>query len=95
MKVTIKVFMQGDFALILTKLDQIMTTQTEAAIELNAVAEQVTKIGSETSTLLVKIQELTQAIENAGQDITPEVQQALDAVKAQVQIVDDLVPDQP
>ena len=93
MKIKINVFIQGDFSEVLSKLEKIMTTQVEGVVEIQAVKEQVTKIGTETSTLLTKIEELTQAIENAGKDLSPEVQQALDDLKAQAQIVDDLVPD--
>jgi len=93
MKIIINVFTQGDFSSILTKLDEIMTTQTEAAVEIAEVTAKVTKIGTETSTLLAKIQELIDQINNAGQDISPEVQQAITDLQAQAQIVDDLVPD--
>jgi len=93
MKIIINVFTQGDFSSILTKLDEIMTTQTEAAVEIAEVTAKVAKIGTETSTLLAKIQELIDQINNAGQDISPEVQQAITDLQAQAQIVDDLVPD--
>ena len=71
---------------------KIMTTQAELATEMAAVQAQLVKIGEETSSLLLNIIELTALVE-AGGNITPELQAAVDAVKAQAQVVDDLVPD--
>lgn len=93
MKIIINVYPSGDFSSVLSKLDEIMTTQVEAAVEIAEVTAKVTKIGTETSTLLAKIQELIDQINNAGQDISPEVQQAITDLQVQAQIVDDLVPD--
>jgi uncharacterized protein YoxC len=72
----------------------LMSTQADHAAALKAVAEQVDKIGSETRALLGKVDELTTALNNAGQT-TPEVDAALAALQAQVAVVDDLVPDAP
>lgn len=73
------------------KVDMIMATQAELAQELTTVKDQVQKIGTETSTLIERITELEQAIANGP--TTPEVDAALAALKAQVQVVDELVPD--
>ena len=67
-------------------------TQAELAAELTAVKEQVTKIGSETSALKQNVSDLEVALGNQT-NVSPEVQAAFDALKAQVQTVDDLVPD--
>jgi hypothetical protein len=70
-----------------------MATQAEVVIQLQAVTQQVVKIGAETSALLVKIDELLAQLANVP--ATPELTAALDALKAQAQVVDDLVPDSP
>lgn len=69
-----------------------MTTQAELAVELAALTDQVTKVGDETRTLITKIADLTAALEMAGR-VSPEVDAAVVALKAQVKVVDDLVPD--
>lgn len=69
-----------------------MTTQAELAVELAALTDQVTKVGDETRTLIAKIADLTAALEMAGR-VSPEVDAAVVALKAQVKVVDDLVPD--
>ena len=79
--------------LIQDRLDTLMATQAELATSLAEVTAKVTKIGTETQTLLVKIQELTDAI--AAGTTTAEVDAALAALQAQVAIVDDLVADAP
>ena len=71
-----------------------MATQAELAQQLTALGVQLGKIGSESSATLAKVSALEEALANAG-NVTPELQAAFDAVKAQVQLVDDLVPDQP
>lgn len=72
--------------------EQIMATQEQLAADLAAVTANVSKIGDETRTLLSKIDDLTAAVAAAG-NTTPEVDAALAALKAQVAVVDDLVPD--
>lgn len=79
---------------ILNRLDRIMTTQAEHALELAAVAAGVAKIGTETQSLIAKIADLEAAVEQAG-NVTPEVEAAMVALKAQVVVVDDLVKDAP
>lgn len=71
---------------------KIMATQQELAAQLNQVATQVQKIGTETSTLVQKVADLEEAIGNQN-DVSPELQSAFDALKSQVQTVDDLVVD--
>lgn len=73
---------------------KIMATQAELAAQLNDLGVELGKIGTETQTLLDKIEELGKIIA-AGGDVTPELQAAFDAVKSQAQAVDDKVPDAP
>ena len=75
------------------KVVKIMGTQEELRIQIEALTTQVAKIATETQTLLTRIEELL-AIINAG-TVTPELQAAVDALVAQVAIVDELVPDAP
>lgn len=65
----------------------------ELASGLATVSAQVTKIGTESTTTLQKVTDLEAALGNQGSEVSPEVQAAFDALKAQVQIVDDLVAD--
>lgn len=74
--------------------EEIMTTQVELAADLATVVTEVQKIGAETQTLIGKVTEL-EAVIAAGGPVTPEVAAALQAVKDQLKIVDDLVPDAP
>lgn len=79
-------------------METIMTTQAELVTKVTALTEQVTKIGLETSNLqdsVAALQEQLAAAGGAGGTITPELQAAVDALAAQVQLVDDLVPDTP
>ena len=73
------------------KVECLMATQAELANELLNLGVQVQKIGTETATLKQKIADLEVAINNAP--VSAEVQAAFDALKAQVQAVDDSVPD--
>ena len=70
----------------------IMATQAELASDLATVTGQITKIGTETRSLLDKVVALQEALSAAG-STTPEVDSALVALKAQVVVVDGLVPD--
>lgn len=72
-------------------LERIMSTQAELAAKLNDLTTAVTKIGTETTSLLQKVQDLTDALANSP--TTPEVDAALSALQAQAKVVDDLVPD--
>ena len=79
---------------IILGIKKIMSTQAEAVLALTAINEQLAKIGQETSATLAKVAEL-QALIDAGATVTPELQAAIDAVKASAQKVDELVPDAP
>lgn len=73
--------------------DQLMATK-EAFIEaLNSLGASVDKIGTETRALKEKVQELEDALNNAGGQIPADVMAAFQAVKDKVTAVDDLVPD--
>lgn len=70
----------------------LMATQSEVAQTLTDLTAQVAKIGDETRTLLDRIADLQEAVDNAG-SVDPAVLDALAALQAQVTVVDDLVPD--
>lgn len=90
---------------LLGELSKIMATEKEIAAELLSVkaklessTAKITKIGTETDSLLTKIQALQDTID-AG-TVSPELQAAFDAVKTQADTlestatgVDDKVPD--
>jgi septal ring factor EnvC (AmiA/AmiB activator) len=82
------------FALLLLLISnlKIIMTQEELKAELENVTAKVAKIGTETQSLLSKITDLEAAIVNAG-NVLPEVQAALESLKAQADVVDGLVPD--
>lgn len=71
-----------------------MSTIAEATAQITALTTQVQKVGEETRALLQKIADLTAIIE-AGNTTGPEFDAALAALKAQVEVVDGLVPDVP
>lgn len=73
------------------RVESIMATQAELVEQVKAIGDKLTKIGGETSTLLTKVEELKALALNAS----PELQAAVEAVAAQAQVVDDLVPDAP
>ena len=69
---------------------------TQATTELTTLTAQVAKIGTETSSLLQKVDDLTAVIDAGGAtNTTPEFDAALAALKAQASVVDGLVPDEP
>jgi septal ring factor EnvC (AmiA/AmiB activator) len=74
------------------RLSTIMASQDQHAADIAAVTAKVDKIGGETRTLLIKVAELTDALAAAG-NTSVEVDAALQALKDQVAVVDDLVPD--
>ena len=76
------------------KLDKIMSTQTELAAQVQAISAQVSKIGEESKVTLQKVIDLETALANQD-NVSPELQAAVDALKKQVQVVDDLVADAP
>lgn len=73
------------------KQTKIMSTQLEISQELTVLTATVTKIGEESKTTLQKVTSLE--AELAKGEVTPELQAAFDALKVQVVVVDDLVPD--
>jgi uncharacterized protein YoxC len=77
---------------VINALRKIMSTQAELALALDSIKVQVAKIGAETQALQAKLAELVAALAAAG-NTSPEVDAALEALKAQVQVVDDLVVD--
>ncbi len=77
---------------ILSHLHTIMSTQQELATQLRTVTAQLNKISTESTATLNKVTEL-QAIIDGGAPISDELQTAFDELKAQIQRVDDLVPD--
>lgn len=77
---------------ILSRLDIIMTTVQELAPQIDALTAQVAKIGTETRSLITKVQDLTDAL--ASTPVPAEVEAALLALGEQVAVVDALVPDE-
>ncbi len=90
--VRIEKFLVETFEHIHKEVRNIMATQAELAADLQAVTDQVTKIGTETTATLQKVTDLEAALA-AGGGTTPEVDAAMAALKAQVKVVDDLVAD--
>jgi hypothetical protein len=84
-----------EFHLLNIKIEKLMSTQAELAQEIGAVTEQVAKIGTETKATLQKVSELETALANSSNGVDPAVATAFAALKAQVQVVDDLIPDAP
>lgn len=71
-----------------------MAGQTELVTSLQTLTTQVAKIGTETAALQKTVADLETALGNQD-NVSPELQSAFDALKVQVQTVDDLVPDAP
>jgi hypothetical protein len=71
----------------------IMAKQQEATDRLNALATQIDKLGTETSSLVTKVGEL-QAAAAAG-DVPDNVMGLINSLADHVQRVDDMVPDAP
>ena len=72
---------------------KIMATQAELASQVTALTNQVAKVGTEIATLQQRIADLEVIISTAP--VSTELQAAFDALKAQVQVVDDANPDAP
>lgn len=85
-------FIEKHFHSLNIKIDKIMADQKAMAEDMNAVTAQLQKIGNESAKSLEKIAELQAAID-AQPNVTPELQTAFDNLKAQVKLVDDMVPD--
>ena len=77
--------------IILNAQELFMANQAQIAAGLVAASAALTKIGQETSTTLQKVAALEEQIANGN--VSPELQTAFDDLKAQLQRVDDLVPD--
>lgn len=76
-----------------SKLDIMGANTDKALADLQEINTKLTKISTESSTLLQKVTDLENAAANA--DTPQSVLDAIAAVKAQAQAVDDLVPDAP
>lgn len=72
------------------KIDMSLADITQGIVNLTT---QVQKIGTETDTLIQKVSDLETVIASMGDAVPPELQAAFDALKAQVQVVDDKVAD--
>jgi hypothetical protein len=100
MKIDVHIHFPTDFEVrgliqqLVTQGHTIMATQNELAADLATVKAAVAKIGSETTTTLQKVADLEAALA-AGGMTSPAVDAALADLKAQVQAVDDLIPDAP
>lgn len=70
----------------------IIMKQTELAAEMTVLTEKVAKIGTESTKTLEKVAELEEALNNQD-NVSPELKTAFDNLKAQVTVVDDLIPD--
>lgn len=77
---------------ILSRLDTIMSNVQDLAPQIDALTAQVAKIGTETRSLITKVQDLTDAL--ASTPVPAEVEAALLALGEQVAVVDALVPDE-
>lgn len=71
-----------------------MTKQSEFAAQLGELVAQVNKIGTETQGLQTKVSELEELLQNSD-NISQEVLDKFNELKASVQSVDDLVADAP
>ncbi len=71
------------------RLDRIMTTRAELALQIAALTEQNEKARAE---VLAKIADMQAALDAAGA-VDPAVLTAFDSLKASVQADDDIVPD--
>ena len=81
---------------ILSRLENLMATQSELATQMATVTAVVQKVGTESAATLALVTALQKQIANLlanGGNVTPELQAAVDALAAQIKVVDDLVPD--
>ncbi len=83
----------GVLALFNELKELIMSTQQEITEGLAAATTQLQKIAVESAATVQKVADLEVVIANMGNTVSPELQAAFDALKAQVQVVDDIVPD--
>ncbi len=87
------IHLQND--LIFKQNQVLIMNQQELASALQAVSDQVAKIGIESAATLQKVTDLEAELQTSGNTVTQEVQDKLAALKTQVQVVDDLVADVP
>ena len=80
------------FFILNSKINTLMGNQAEAAAELVLIKTQLTKAVTE---IQAKIQALEDAVNNPDQDVSPELQAAVDDLKGLSQTLDDIVPDAP
>jgi len=71
---------------------RIRMDQAQLAAEMQQVSAQLDKIGAESAATLQKVADLEAALASST-GVSQEVQDAFTALKAQVQRVDDMVPD--
>jgi hypothetical protein len=84
----------ADIATSLNEIKElIMATEAEITGLLTAATTQLQKVAVESAATLQKVTDLETIIASMGSNVTPELQAAVDALRAQVQLVDDLVPD--
>ena len=82
-----------DLAIIRNHLEIIMTTVQDLAARVEDQTAQVAKIGEETRSLIATVEALTAALQQV--ELPAEATAALDALDAQLAIVDGLVADLP
>lgn len=70
-----------------------MATQAEVVAQVNSLKDIVNKIGVETDKSLQLIKDLQDALANQT-NASPELVEAVEALAAQLKVVDDKVPDQ-
>jgi hypothetical protein len=73
---------------------KIIMTNEELVQGLQDATGQLVKVKGETSATLQKVTDLENALNNQG-NVSPQVEEAFNALKAQVQVVDDLIADAP
>lgn len=79
--------------LLTQKVDAMAKTLTELNSELTTVKDQQVKVFTEVSSLVARVGDLEAQL--ANQTLPQATQDAWDALKAQTQKVDDLIPDAP
>lgn len=84
---------QGASKLDLDRMEiRLMATQTEIAAQLRNAVNTINKIGSETDTLIQKVKDLQDAVNNQA-NASQELIDAAQAVADQLKVVDEKVPD--
>jgi hypothetical protein len=83
------------FALTYKLLWRILMTADELKGKIDGLTAQVTKIGTESAASVKMITDLKAQIAALGSDVPQSVVDAVNALGAQIQAVDDLVPDAP